>query len=154
VAAIRARGQEKHVGDRAEIEFTIEMREQFILARWLPAQPLTQRIGVDRDQEQSGLSGEMLAGRGSDLRGGREMDKTVPQIVGAASIYSLSLGLAPGRGGANFLDPAHAVGDPACGLSLLGFSRIFGTATRPYRCNHRTSRAGFGCGAAWRKAWD
>ena len=67
----------------------------------------------------------MLAGGRRDLRGGREVNKAVPEIIGAAPVHPLPLGFAPGRGGANFVDPAHALGDPACGLSRLGFSRIF-----------------------------
>ena len=42
--------------DRAEIEFAVEMRKQFVVARALPAQRVAQRVGVDRDQEQSGLA--------------------------------------------------------------------------------------------------
>src|SRR6185312_16632521 len=154
VAAVRARVQAAHADDCAEIEFTIEMREQLVLARRLPAQPVAQRVGVDFDQEQAALAEEMLASGRCDLRGGREVNIAVPEIVGAAAVHPLPLGFAPGRGGANFVDPAHAFGDPACGLSLLGFSRIFRTAPRPYRRHRRTSRAGVGSGAAWRKPLD
>ena len=49
-----------HADDRAEIEFAVEMRKQLVVARRLPAQRFAQRIGIDRDQEQSGLAGKML----------------------------------------------------------------------------------------------
>ena len=55
-------------GDRAEIELAVEMREQFVVARRLPAQRVAQRIGIDRDQEQAGLAGKMLSRRLGDLR--------------------------------------------------------------------------------------
>ncbi len=58
-----------HAGDRAEIEFAVEMRKQLVVARRLPAQRVAQRVGIDRDQEQSGLAEEMLSRRLGDLRG-------------------------------------------------------------------------------------
>ncbi len=95
--------------DGAEIEFAIEVRKQFAVARGLPAQRVAERIGIDLDQEQTGLAKEMLAGRLGDLRRGGEMDEAVAQVVGAAAIHTLTLGLAPGRSGRDFVDPAHGL---------------------------------------------
>ena len=53
----------RDAGDRAEIEFAVEMRKQLVVARALPAQCRSQRIGIDRDQEQAGLAEEMLPAR-------------------------------------------------------------------------------------------
>src|SRR6201999_2008029 len=49
VTAVGARMHVEHAGDRAEIEFAIQMREQFVVARALPAQRLAQLVGIDRD---------------------------------------------------------------------------------------------------------
>ncbi len=67
----------EHAGDRAEIEFAIEMRKQFVVARALPAQRLAQRIGIDLDQEQPGLAEEMFLRGLRHLRGRGKMDKAV-----------------------------------------------------------------------------
>ena len=68
--SVGARPQVEDGGDSAEIEFAIEMREQLLIARRLPAQRITQRIGIHRDQEQSGLAEKMLFRGFRDLRGG------------------------------------------------------------------------------------
>src|SRR5262245_6749607 len=97
------------------------MREQLVVARRLPAQRLTERIGIDRDQEQPGLSEEMFSRGFGNLRGCGEMDVAVPVIVGAAAIDALPLRLTPGRGRADFVDHAQA-SDSCLSLSPLGFS--------------------------------
>jgi hypothetical protein len=109
------------VGDRAEIEFAVKVREQLAVARRLEAQRSAQRIGIDRDQEQAGLAGEVLSGRLGDLLWEREVDETVARIVSAAPVYALPLGLAPSRSGTNFVDPAHLSEIPACCLSFFNF---------------------------------
>src|ERR1700726_691513 len=53
------------------------------------------------------------------------MNKPVADIVGAAAVHALPLGLAPGRSGTDFVDPAHLSESPACRLCSLGFSRNF-----------------------------
>src|ERR1700737_1616846 len=47
-------------GAPAQIEFAVEMRKQVAVARWPPTQCLPQHVGIDLDQEQSGLAEEML----------------------------------------------------------------------------------------------
>ena len=47
------------------------------------------------------------------------MDEAVARIVGAAPVHALPLGLAPGRGGTNFVDRAHGPKFPACRLEFL-----------------------------------
>ena len=37
------------------------MRKQFVVARRLPPQRVPQRVGIDLDQEQSGLAEEVLS---------------------------------------------------------------------------------------------
>src|ERR1700676_4737959 len=53
------------------------------------------------------------------------MNKPVADIVGAAAVHALPLGLAPGRSRTDFVDPAHLSESPACRLYRLGFSRNF-----------------------------
>ncbi len=100
-------------GHRAEIEFAVEMREQLVIARRLEAQRIAQRVGIDRDQEQAGLAGIMLPRRLGHLRRQREMNEAVARIVGAAPVHALPFGLAPGRSGTNFVDPAHRSNVPS-----------------------------------------
>src|SRR5437868_3907078 len=95
--AVGARAQIEDGGDRAEIEFAIEMRKQFAVARRLKAQRVAERIDIHRDQEQPGLAREMFSRGLADLGGGREMNKPVAGIIGAAAKNALPLGLAPGR---------------------------------------------------------
>ncbi len=38
----------------------VEMRKQIAAARWFPFERRAERIAIDRDQHQIGLSGEML----------------------------------------------------------------------------------------------
>src|SRR4030081_3822270 len=99
------------------------MREQRVVARRLPAQRIPQRVGIDRDQEQTGLPEEMLPRGLCNLGSGGKMNKPVAPIVGAAPVSALPLGLPPGRGGADFVDRAHVSGVPCLSLSLLGFPR-------------------------------
>ena len=108
-----------HADDRAEIEFAIEMREQLVIARALPAQRIAERIGIDLDQEQAGLAEEMLARGPGHLRRRGKMNEAVAQVVGAAAIDALPFGLPPGRSGADFVDFSHRA--EACLLSLLGY---------------------------------
>jgi len=68
VIAVGPRAHIENAGDRAEIEFAIEMGKQFVVARPLPPQRVAQRIGVDRDQEQAGVTEEVLSGGLRDLR--------------------------------------------------------------------------------------
>src|SRR5579872_4201927 len=77
VSTIGQRAQAMHAGDRAEIELAIEMRKQFVVARRLPTQRVPQRVGIDLDQEQSGLAEEMLSGGLRYLLGKRKMNKPV-----------------------------------------------------------------------------
>ncbi len=108
-----------HADDGAEIEFAIEVREQLVVARALPAQRIAKRVAIDLDQEQAGLAEEMLAGGPGHLRRRGKMDEAVAQVVGAAAIDALPFGLAPGGSGADFVDFSHRA-KPVL-LSLLGY---------------------------------
>ena len=48
--SVGPRAHLKHADDRAEIEFAVKMREQFIMARVFPAQRLSQQIGIDLER--------------------------------------------------------------------------------------------------------
>jgi hypothetical protein len=122
--AVGARVQVLDAPHRAEIELAIEMWEQLVIARTLPAQRRPQRIDIDLDQEQAGLAGEEFSRGFRDLGCSREMDVAVPRVIGAAAVDALPFGLAPGRSGADFVDG---------GPSFLRFNgRVAGNA-RPYR---------------------
>src|ERR1700736_3407410 len=96
------------------------MRKQLVVARPFPAQRIAQGAGIDLDQEQSGLAEEMLLCRLRHLRGRGKMNEAIALVVGAAAVHALPLGLAPGRSGTNFVDPAHVLRSPACRLFSLG----------------------------------
>src|SRR5262245_32526247 len=114
------------------------MRKQLIIAGRLPAQCLAERIRIHRDQEQSGLSEEMLARGLGDLGGGGEMDVAVPGIIGAAAVDALPFGLAPGRSRADFVD--HAQASNSClSLSPKDFPGNPGNCRGPYRWPAGTS---------------
>ena len=121
MVAVGLRAHVEDGGHRAEVEFAVEMREQFVVARTLPAQGIAERVGIDRDQEQTGLSEIMLPRRLRDLGGGREMNIAVAQIDGTALEDALPFGLAPGRGGTDFVDRRHSPGVSCLLLLLLGF---------------------------------
>src|SRR5579862_9803503 len=58
------------------------------------------------------------------------MNEAVPDIVGAAPVHALPLGLAPGRSGTDFVDRAHSFRSPACRFfDRTGADRIGGTAS-------------------------
>jgi hypothetical protein len=111
VIAVGPRPHVEDRGDGANIEFAIEMGEQFVIARALPAQGAAERIDIDGDQEQAGLAEIMLPRRLRDLGGGGEMNEAVAQVVRTAPVNALPFGLAPGRGRADFLDRGHGVAD-------------------------------------------
>ncbi len=98
----------KHVGHRCEIEFSIEMRKYVPAARGFPAQTVPELIGINGDEEEAGLTMEVLACGFSHLAGRGEMDEAVAQVGGAAAIDPESLGLAPGGGRTDFVDGRHA----------------------------------------------
>src|ERR1700722_7541054 len=104
------------------------MRKQLVVARPFPPQCIAQGAGIDLDQEQSGLAGEMLSGRLRKLRGARKMNEAVARSIGAAAVHALPLGLAPGRSGTNFVDLAHLPGVLLV-VESLGISRNFRTGT-------------------------
>jgi hypothetical protein len=97
VIAVGPRPHVEDGGHRAEIEFAVEMREQFIVARRLPAQRIAQRVRVDGDQEQAGLAEIMLSRRLGDLGSRREMNEAIAQVVRAAPVDALPFGLARPR---------------------------------------------------------
>ena len=105
--AVRPRTHVENGGHRAKVEFAVEVRKQFVIARGLPAQRVTQRVGVDRNQEQPCLPEIMLSRRLRDLGRRRKMNVPVAQIVRAAPLDALPFGLAPGRGGSDFIDRGH-----------------------------------------------
>ncbi|GCC47837.1 hypothetical protein chiPu_0032070, partial [Chiloscyllium punctatum] len=135
-----ARAQAQDFGDRAEVEFAIEMWKQFVIARPLPTQGIAERIGVDRDQEQAGLSVVMLARGLGDLRGRGKMDEAVAIVVRTAPVHALPLGFAPGRSGGDFIDHGHGPAFPFVLESLGVLSGFEGKCPRrqlasegPYR---------------------
>src|SRR6201999_3330057 len=71
------------------------------------------------------------------------MDKAVAEIIGATAIQPLPFGLAPGRGGTNFVDPAHRP-NILLVVESLGISRKSGFLRRPYRRPPLNSRAASG----------
>jgi hypothetical protein len=66
----------------------------------------------------------MLGGGARNLRRGREMDESVPGIVGTATIRPLPLGLAPGRGRANLVNRGHGPAIPASYWICCDFRNI------------------------------
>ena len=104
VAAVGAERQRLDPQHGVERQRAIEMRKQRTAARGLPPQGRAERPGVDRDQHQVGGAGEMLGGGLGDLRRGGEMDEAVARIDRGAAKAPLALGLAPQRGGADFID--------------------------------------------------
>src|SRR5262249_40041532 len=116
VAAIGAGVEVEHGPHRAEIELAIEVRKQLVVARALPAQGLAQRVGVDLDQEQPGLTEKVFPRSLCDLGGSRQMNITVTDIVRAAAIDALPLGLAPGGCGTNFINCGHCCCWPCWGF--------------------------------------
>jgi len=107
VRAVGTRLHVEHRPDRDEIEFAIEMRKQFIVARGLPAQRVAQHIRVNLDQEQPLLAEKVLPRGLADLRSGREMNEAVARVIGAAAIDASPFSLAPGGRRANFVNRTH-----------------------------------------------
>src|ERR1700722_16825965 len=149
--AVGPRAQAEPASDRAEVEFAVEMGEQFIVARPLPPQCVAQTIGIDRDQEQSGLADEVFPCGPRHLRRRGKMDVAVADIDRAAAEHALPLSLAPGRSGADFIDHAHPSGIllvvrvawDVPRVIIWSFCILAGHAQRPYRRHGRTSRAVF-----------
>ena len=71
------------------------MWKQGTASRWFPAQRLPERGGIDRDQQQVVLAGEMLFQRQCHLIGRRQMDEAVAHIVAGAKIAPAGTGLLP-----------------------------------------------------------
>ena len=68
---------------------------------------IAERTGIDLDQEQTGLTEKKLPRGFGQLGRGREMDEAIARNVSAAAIEAEPFGLAPGGGGADFVDGAH-----------------------------------------------
>jgi hypothetical protein len=116
------------------------MRKQLVVARPFPAQCRPKHVGIDLDEHQPGLAGEMLSGGTRDLRRGRKVYETVAGVVGTASIDALAFRRAPSRSGTDFIDAAHV---PEV-LLLLGFPGKFPDLTdrigAPYALQGRPGR--------------
>src|SRR5947209_8471046 len=130
------------------------MRKQAAVARGFPPQRLAQGVGIDLDQKQPGLAEKMLPCRLRKLGQARKMDEAVAQIVIAAAIHALPFGLAPGRAGGYFVDPAHVTRFPGLSLNNLGSPELQDLAPRPYRRDlSSSSLARTCCGARQRSRW-
>ncbi len=104
VPAIRPERQRFDAGDGGKLERAVEMRKQRAAARGLPSQRLAEPRGIDADQQQIALAGEMLGRRFGELRGGGEMNEAVAQVGRGAGKAAGAFGLAPERRGDNFVD--------------------------------------------------
>ena len=80
VASVGTERQRLHPRHRGKRQVAIKMWKQRAAARGLPFQPLAQAGGIDRDQQQIALAGEVLGGGLVGLFGGGEMDEAVAEI--------------------------------------------------------------------------
>ena len=81
--------------DRIEPEVAVEMREQRPAARGLVAKGISQRIGVDPDEDEIGNTGEMPRRSFSHLVGGGEMNEPIGMVDRSTGEPARFLGLAP-----------------------------------------------------------
>jgi hypothetical protein len=95
VTAVRAERQWLDLDDGGKMEIAIEVREQGTATRRLLIQPLAELVHIHMHQQKFGCAGEMPGGGFRDLRGGREMNKTVAAIDIRATKNANPLGFAP-----------------------------------------------------------
>jgi hypothetical protein len=113
---------------RLRVEFAVQMREQSAAARGFPFQPVAKTGRIDAQQHEIVLAGEMLGGGFYDLFGAGEMNETIAQVDRCAFKSSGAFGVAPERGGADFVDCGQC-GDPAIWLGYQPLSRSARTPT-------------------------
>ena len=99
---------------------SVQVGKQVTPTGRLPSQPVAQRVGIDRGQQQVRLSREVPRGRFRRLRRCREMDEPVGHIDRRAGELSRRLGGRPQAGRHNLEDHhAHAQHDtPPCGRGM------------------------------------
>ena len=99
MAAVGSERQRIDADHGGQIELAIKMRKQRAAARRLPFQPRAEAGGIDVQQHEIALAGEML-GRGfGRLLGGGEMDEAVLHVDRRATEDAVALGFAPQRRG-------------------------------------------------------
>jgi hypothetical protein len=107
VPPIRSQRERVHARHRAEIEIAVEVRKEGAATRRLPFQPVAKLCGVNADQQQIGLSGEMLRGGLGDLRGAGKMNEAITAIDLAATKDAGTFGFPPQCRRANFVKDRH-----------------------------------------------
>ena len=85
------------------------MRKKLAAARRLPFESCTEVGGIDGDQHQIALTGEMLSGRPGKLRRSREMNETVAPVGVRSAIDPAVLGFTPRRAFADFINDRHVM---------------------------------------------
>ena len=80
MAPIGRQRQRIHARHQPQIEITVEVRKEGTATRRLPLQAVSQLCGVDADQHQVALSGEMFRGGFDDLRRVGKMNEAVALI--------------------------------------------------------------------------
>jgi hypothetical protein len=87
-----------------EIEWGIEMGEKGPTARGLPFEVMAKPVRIDSNEDETCLTLEVRRQRAGKLMVSGKMDEAVAEIVGGASETPLSLGLAEGGLGQDFID--------------------------------------------------
>ena len=85
-------------------KLSIIVREERPVARRFVAQARAERFGIERDKQQPVLVGEMTRGGAFDLIRERQMDETVPRVVGRTFVNADAAGRAPVLRGYDFVN--------------------------------------------------
>jgi hypothetical protein len=80
------------------------MREEGAAAGRFPFERRAEGIGVDRDENEVALPGEMFRGGLFDLVCGGKMDVAVREVDRRTGKFARALGRSPSRGVADFVD--------------------------------------------------
>jgi hypothetical protein len=87
-----------------KVKRTVEMGEELAAAGRLPAETLAEPFGVDGEQHEIAMTGEIFGESSRDLPACRQMDEAVTGIVGGALVTPASPRLLERRARADFID--------------------------------------------------
>src|ERR1043166_10051226 len=110
MSAVRAERQWLGPAHGAQRQRAVEVREQGAAAGGLPCERRAEGVGIDRDENEVALPGEMFRGGLPDLVGGGKMNVAVGKVDGWAGKFTPAFSRAPRGGVTDFVDrlgPRH-----------------------------------------------
>lgn len=106
--SVRAERQRLGPAHRGEWQIAVEVREQRAAARGFPFECRPEGVGIDRDENEVALPGEVFRGGLGDLVRGGKVDVAVGEVDRRASELTRAFGCSPRGGVTDFVDRLRA----------------------------------------------